>query len=129
MDLHIRGEKGQQVIEVFVDAERPVTADLCSLLSREVRALIAAHHAVYGSYRLTVSSPGIDRPLKHAWQYPKHVGRLMAVRVADPAGDRYVSGTLVAADESGVRLRQEAGAEEIAVPFDSIRDARVKAPW
>jgi ribosome maturation factor RimP len=51
---------------VQVMTERPdgtMTIDDCEAVSRELSPVLDVHDPIVGSYRLEVSSPGIDRPL------------------------------------------------------------------
>src|SRR5664279_4244237 len=86
VDYGVRGERGTRVIEVFVDSETGVTTELCSSISRAITAAADEEHIVQDGYRLEVSSPGIDRPLRFPWQYAKHVGRKIALSVHSDQG-------------------------------------------
>ena len=129
IDLVLRGDPRRPVVEVFVDAEGAVTTDLCGEISRRIAAGIDAGGFLAESYRLEVSSPGIDRPLQHQWQYPKHIGRDVCVKVQPEGGTAYeVRGTLRAMAETGVQVRTAEG-EEVQIPFTAIRETKVMPPW
>jgi ribosome maturation factor RimP len=129
IDLTLHGGRHSTLVEVFIDAEEPVTTDLCSLVSREVGRMIDARSLVTGSYRLVVSSPGLGRPLKFPWQYKKHLGRTMSVTFDSSEGKRQVVGTLAQVDEVGIVLQTESSEEGTRVRFESIAEAKVKIPW
>jgi ribosome maturation factor RimP len=95
-------------------------------VSREVSAAIDAANLILGRYRLDVSSPGIDRPLKYAWQYPKHIGRLFRVKVRT---GEVIEGSLIAASEEGIRLQVKGKSDPVDVAHEAIVEARVPAPW
>ena len=42
---------------------------------------------IEGSFRLDVSSPGVDFPLKFDWQYVRNIGRLLMLRYKDDNGE------------------------------------------
>jgi ribosome maturation factor RimP len=129
IDLVLRGDPRRPVVEVFVDAEGAVTTDLCSEISRRIAAGIDAGGFLSSAYRLEVSSPGIERPLKYHWQYRKHMGRDLQVKVQTAEGTpAEVRGTLIAADEEGIQLRTQRG-EEVRVLFAAIRETKVMPPW
>jgi len=117
------------VLEVFIDAESPVTIEQCTEISRNLSGVIEGARMLASAYRLEVSSPGIDRPLQHAWQYPKHVGRKVQVTVRGPEGSRKVVGVLTAADAEGVAVIAGPGDEAVRVAFSDIREALVLPPW
>jgi ribosome maturation factor RimP len=127
IDLVVRGEGNQPVVEVFVDSPREVTSELCATLSRGIADMIEARNLIHGAYRLTVSSPGIDRPLKFAWQYGKHIGRSLQIRVRTGESIERVAGKLISANEREILL--DRGQHRAAYPLDQIVEARVKLPW
>ncbi len=129
IELVVRGTRGKTLIEIFIDAEQGVTSDLCSDVSREASLLIDRSGWIQGSYRLDVSSPGIGRPLKFAWQYKKHVGRTLAVKVLSPGGTVEHTGRLSSVGESGIRLETAKGGAPQEFPFESLSEAVVRSPW
>jgi ribosome maturation factor RimP len=129
IDLVVRGDPRRPVVEVYVDAEGAVTTELCSDISRKIAAGIDAGGFLASAYRLEVSSPGIERPLKFQWQYCKHIGRDLRVKVQVPGGaPREMVGTLLAADDAGVRVRAATG-EEMQVLFADVLETKVMPPW
>jgi ribosome maturation factor RimP len=129
IDLVIRGDRGRQVIEVFIDAEQGVTTDLCAEVSREVSAAIDQANLLTGAYRLDVSSPGIDRPLRYPWQYRKHTGRRVEVKYRIGDQVQMIDGTLSSVGETAVAVKTKSLSEPIEIPFESIVEARIPAPW
>lgn len=129
VDLMIRGTRGRAVIEVYIDAREVVTPELCSEVSRDVAELIDRSGWIQGSYRLDVSSPGIERPLKYPWQYGKHVGRLLSVTLRSAGGPEKKVGTLIAADDAGIVLDPGKGKPAETISFDDLEEVVVKAPW
>jgi ribosome maturation factor RimP len=129
IDLVIRGEKGSRVLQVFVDTETGVTLDQCTTISRTLSETISRTNLVPGSYRLEVSSPGADRPLKYSWQYGKHIGRPFRVKRRTAAGTTTVEGTLSSAEESEITLDNGGSGGTVCVPYREIVEARVVTPW
>lgn len=129
IDLLVHGESGRPLVEIFVDAEGPVTTDLCAEISRRIAAGIESGTFLAESFRLEVSSPGIERPLRHDWQYRKHAGRDLRVTLntsGGPAGE--MRGTLLGVDAEGIRLRVPKG-DETHVSFAAIHESKVMPPW
>lgn len=75
IDVNLRGNDRHRIIEIFVDGEKSVSADDLALLSKNINDEIEKRNIVEGSYRLDVSTPGVDRPLKFLKQYQKHIKR------------------------------------------------------
>ncbi len=75
IDVAFRGQKNSKVIEVYIDRKEKLSVEDCALISREINELIEKENLISESYRLDVSSPGTDKPLKYLDQYYKHIGR------------------------------------------------------
>jgi ribosome maturation factor RimP len=129
IELVVRGDRHQTVMEVFIDSEVGVTTDFCSRISREISTLMRTEQLVPRETRLVVSSPGIDRPLRFGWQYRKHLGR--ELRVKSKKGEEIIDQTarLLSVDESGITLQSNKNSEPVLMAFDTILEARVQAPW
>ena len=116
-----------------VMAERPdtrqLTIDDCSDLSRRLSDLLDAEEAagrdpIEGSYRLEVSSPGIDRPLTRARDYADWAGHEARLKLAETLqGAKQVSGVIEGIDNNIVSIATPKGVRE--VPFESIASAKL----
>jgi ribosome maturation factor RimP len=79
VDLNMRGEGGTTVLEVFVDTDKGITADECATVSRSLSVEIERQSIFTGRYRIEVSSPGLERPLKLERQFRKNIGRQLKI--------------------------------------------------
>ena len=82
-----------------VMAERPDTRQLdltdCEAISRRLSDWLDTNDPIEGSYRLEVSSPGIDRPLTRLKDYADWAGHDARISVAEPReGRKQFSGTI-----------------------------------
>ena len=123
--VRVTGRDGRRVINVFVDGDAGAPIDDLAEMSRELGFLIDAEDLVRGSYRLNVSSPGVDRPLHLPRQFPKHVGRTLSVRLRGE--DATVVGALSHATGEGIVLDTPEGPTTLA--YDDFEEARVTLPW
>ena len=126
VEVDVKGFQGSRVVSVYVDSPGGAGSDDLAQLSRSLGFTLDTEDLVKGRYRLDVSTPGADRPLVDARQYPRHVGRQLAVTF-EAGADQLVTaqGELTAADDDGITL--DGHAEPIS--YDSIREARVQLPW
>jgi ribosome maturation factor RimP len=129
IELEIRGEGKGKNVEVFIDAEQAVTTAMCSETSKLVEQIVDSHALIKGSYRITVSSPGIARPLKFPWQYAKHVGRDLEITRNTGEGTQSIIGKLETVTSSDIVLATGKAGEKVQIPFTEIVEARVRAPW
>jgi ribosome maturation factor RimP len=117
-----------------VMAEKPETRQLdlgdCETISRRLSDIFdqlesEGRDPVEGSYRLEVSSPGIDRPLTRLKDYDDWSGHEARITLAEPQdGRKQVSGTLKGA-EGGVVHVLGKDDKDYAVPFSSIASAKL----
>ena len=110
-------------------AERPDTRQLdiadCEAISRRLSDWLDANDPIEGSYRLEVSSPGIDRPLTRLKDYSDWSGYDARLTLAEPRdGRKQFTGILLGADGEQVRLTDKEGREH-QLPFSDISSAKL----
>ena len=112
-----------------VMAERPETRQLditdCERISRRLSEMFDADDPIDGSYRLEVSSPGIDRPLTRLKDFADWTGHEARIALTEPSeGRKQYSGTLAGVDGDTVKLEGKDG-KAYAVPFSAISSAKL----
>jgi ribosome maturation factor RimP len=112
-----------------VMAERPdtrqLTLDDCARLSRRLSDLLDEQDPIEESYRLEVSSPGIDRPLTRLSDYDDWKGHEARIHPHEPFnGRKQLSGDLIGVDGETVRIDVK-GLGETVIPFSAIRNAKL----
>ncbi|MBK6913821.1 MAG: hypothetical protein IPH11_09205 [Ignavibacteriales bacterium] len=123
IDLILRGNESKRIIEVYIDGEVIVTADTLAAISREIDDRIYKEELISGSYRLDVSTPGVERPLKYLQQYVKHIGRKMQMKVNLNGGEKEFTGKLLRIEESNLFFEIEN--VESLIKFEQIISAKV----
>lgn len=134
VDLEFKREGRAWALRFFVDKEGGVTLDDCADFSREIDALLEVEDLIPAAYRLEVSSPGLDRPLKKADDFRRFAGRLVKIKTRDkmdPDGRGHERktffGELLGLEGETVRLRQTDGrGGEVALPLDGIEKANLE---
>jgi ribosome maturation factor RimP len=112
-----------------VMAERADTRQLditdCEKISRALSDMLDLADPIDGSYRLEVSSPGIDRPLTRRKDYTDWAGHEARITLAEPRdGRKQFTGNLQGIDGDTVTLRAKDG-QAYALPFDQISSAKL----
>jgi ribosome maturation factor RimP len=118
---------------VQIMAERPdgtMGIEDCEAASRALSPVLDAADPIDGSYRLEISSPGIDRPLARRSDFDRYAGHVAQVEMLVPIdGRRRFRGELAGTEGDSVRLRvAEATAKEpveISLRIDDIMEARL----
>lgn len=125
IDVVFRGQGNSRVIEVFIDDEKNLNVEKCADVSRKIVSVLNKEEDLDFNFRLDVSSPGVDRPLKFLQQYPKHIGRQFEVHFIDENDvDKNFLGKLKEVD--GEDLIFVTGKNEIKLNFNKITKAKVK---
>jgi len=112
-----------------VMAERADTRQLdlsdCERISRRLSEILDEKDPVEGSYRLEVSSPGIDRPLTRLADFDDWKGHEARITLSEPIdGRKQFSGELLGLEGDTVRLAARDG-RDYALPFSAIHSAKL----
>jgi ribosome maturation factor RimP len=121
IDLIVRGTESSRVIEVFIDGEKNISAEECALVSREISKQIDEKELLK-SYRLDVSSPGVDRPLIYLNQFPKHLNRLFEIEFSASGTASVFKGKLISIEDEVLTFQSN---KEIKIKFPDIVKAKV----
>lgn len=122
IDLSIRGDQRKRVIEIFVDSAKNVSADDLAELSRKINDILSEDEEI-GNYRLDVSTPGIDRPLKFIEQYPKNINRNFELEYKFGEEVRKIKAKLISVN--GNELTFNDGKNEFLINHNQIIKAKV----
>jgi len=112
-----------------VMAERPDTRQLdlsdCEKISRRLSDVLDLCDPIEGSYRLEVSSPGIDRPLTRLKDYADWTGYEARISLKDQRdGRKQFSGSIEGTEGDQVKLTDKTGHTHV-LPFSEISSAKL----
>lgn len=100
-----KGHGGRLMLKVIADRRRDsLTIDDCVHLTRQIQYLIQEKKLLNEDFRLEVSSPGLDFPLREEWQFTKNLGRLLKVSISGERGPREINGRLTSVDTDVITL-------------------------
>lgn len=122
------GGKSDPTLQIM--AEKPDTRQLdlsdCEVISRRLSDVLDEKDPIEGSYRLEVSSPGIDRPLTRLADFEDWKGHEARIALAEPLnGRKQFSGTLRGAGEGNVVHLAGKDGHDYVIPFASIHSAKL----
>jgi len=117
---------------VQIMAERPdgtMPIEDCEAASRALSPVLDVADPIEGSYRLEISSPGIDRPLVRRSDFDRYAGHVAQVEMQVPIdGRRRFRGELRGADGDCVRLSfadTEKDRVDVLLPINDIAEAKL----
>lgn len=104
VDARMSGGK-VPALQIFIDKPGGVNVDDCAVVSRKLEKVLDENDVIKGSYKLEVSSPGIERPLVKSKDYLKYVGSKAKVKTKYKIeNQKNFVGTIVGADDEQVTL-------------------------
>lgn len=136
LELGLRGQGRGRVLNVVLDAEEPVEADVVEEVSKDLSRALDEADPVAGSYTLEVSTPGLSRPLHTRRDFRRQRGHEVAIVRTEAAGSgsdgepeptSSVQGVVVDADDEAVVLDVDGG--QVRVPLSEVVRGKVVLPW
>lgn len=111
------------ILSILVDGDNGIAISDCVAISRHVGFHLEEENTIEQAYRLEVSSPGIDTPLKSIRQFQKNINRSLKIKLIDGT---IREGKLLSADDSGITIQEivkEKGKKAITIEsFIKITD-------
>jgi ribosome maturation factor RimP len=118
---------------VQIMAERPdgtLAIEDCEAASRALSPVLDVTDPIEGSYRLEMSSPGIDRPLVRRSDFDRYAGHVAHIEMSAPIdGRRRFRGQLLGTEGNGARVRVAADAKteggDVLLPIADMSEAKL----
>lgn len=128
VELVIRGNPNSPLIQFFVDRNSGITVDDCAELSRMISDVLdSLEDLELKSYRLDVSSPGLDRLLVTARDFRKNIGREVTMTIKDNERIQKLQGVITRVN--GMSIYLDVNNNNIGVSTSSIIKAKIKLKW
>ena len=128
-DAHWGGSGQDGLLRLMIDRPGGVTIADCERVSHAVSAVLDAYDPIAGNYRLEISSPGAERPLRHADDWPPAIGRRVNVRYRDGESEIVIEGKLRVVETETIELETRVGkgprTRRSQVPRAAITAARI----
>ena len=126
------GTARRPLLDVRIDRRdgTKVTIDDCANVSRALEPQLDASGMVSDQYVLEVSSPGVERPLRHADDWRRFVGRRASVS-GQVVGGRIEGDILALEGDEGnhVAVLRDSKGREHRVPLSEVKEARLVFVW
>lgn len=127
VDVLVRRGGTPWLVRVTIDTpagDGRVSIERCADVSREIETVLDAADAIAASYRLEVSSPGLDRVLAREKDFEAARGSRVQVETRRPLeGRRRFKGLLLGFDDRVARV--DVDGAEYGIPFDEVAKAKV----
>lgn len=111
-DVEFIKEYGNWVLTVYIDREGGVDLDDCEKVSRLIDPLLDEADPIEQAYYLSVSSVGVDRPLKKDKDFLRNIGNIITVKLYAPLnGKKEFKGALKSFDAKEFTIVEDKGGE------------------
>ena len=117
---------------VQIMAERPdgsMVVEDCETISRALSPVFDMADLIERTYRLEISSPGIDRPLVRKSDFDRYAGHVVKIESEMPIeGRKRFRGLLLGTEGDAARVRQDSEAgdtAEILLPIGEMSEAKL----
>ncbi|MBV8526831.1 MAG: ribosome maturation factor RimP [Candidatus Dormibacteraeota bacterium] len=133
VDVRWSGRGHGAVLRVIIDRAGGVTLDDCERVSNAASAVLDAADPIPSAYRLEVSSPGAERPLRSVEDWRNALGRRVNVRLRSGDGERVLEGTLLSlsiqpaevAGSAELEMRERHKRRTETISLDDLIAARI----
>ena len=139
-DVQLQREAIGWVVRVIIDrpprnigaesdkCDETVNINDCQRLSREVSAVLDVEFSFDQAYTLEVSSPGLDRQLRHLVDCRRFEGRLAKFVTSDPVdGQQHLSGRIIGVEDACSDGMEGDGRG--VVVLETLRHKKHRIPW
>lgn len=125
VDVTFTKEGSRFILRIFIDKPEGVTIDDCEHLSKRLSTLLDEHDPITQPYYLEVSSPGLDRPLKHDRDFERFQGHTVTIHsFAAIDGRKRFTGILLGIRDNQILI--DLGTDGIvSIPRQNISQARL----
>jgi ribosome maturation factor RimP len=135
-DVTLHREGGQQILRVTLDrpgpsasAEESVSITDCEQVSQELGTILDVEDLFSARFTLEVSSPGLDRPLRHADDFRRFEGRLAKIVTREPINRQTAFAGRLRGLEGGDVLFESEGGKIVRLPLALISRARLEVEF
>ena len=129
VDIELTGNRSQQLIRIFIQKPEGILLSDCVAVSRELGELFDDKNVIENSYRLEVSSPGIERPLRKVQDFERYVGHRVRIRLkSKQEGKRRIVGKIVEVDDNMIRIISKNG-QKASFSLADITKANLDVDW
>jgi ribosome maturation factor RimP len=128
VDVQWSGHGRGAVLRLTIDrTDGGVTLDDCEHASNAASAVLDVYDPIDHSYRLEVSSPGAERPIRSAEGWTAAVGRRVNVRLRDGDAELVLEGRLVtvAGTQAEIEVRDRRAGRVVGFDLGAVLAARI----
>ena len=121
IDVNEKFESG--FIRVVVDSEDTITLDDTTALTRRLLKSDEFNDRYPDGCRIEITTPGLDYPLKYAYQFKKNINRKVNIRFRKDDKLDAINCKILSADDDTVMVKHRNS--DIPISYNQIKDAKL----
>ena len=121
IDVNEKFESG--FIRIVVDSEDIITLDDTTALTRRLLKSDEFNDRYPDGCRIEITTPGLDYPLKYAYQFKKNINRKVNIRFRRDNKLDAINCKILSADDDTVMVKHRNS--DIPISYNQIKDAKL----
>ena len=127
-DVEYVKEGADMILRITIDSHEGIGIEDCEKVSRAIDPIIDEADPIEVSYRLEVSSPGVERVLTRPEHFDACMGDVVDVRLYAPLdGRKQLTGTLSAADRDSITVTENGS--DTVLPRSAVAKVSTVFEW
>ena len=110
-------------VRVIIDSVSPVTLSDTALLTHKLINSVEFNNRYPNGCRIEITTPGVDIPLKEAYQFQKNVNKNIKIRYRIDNKTESIKCRIISANEKSIFVNYLKS--EFSIPYDQIEHAKV----
>lgn len=129
-DVEVAGSGRNRVVRIYIDKPEGISHADCELISEQVGTVLDVEDVVPGaSYHLEVSSPGLERRLRHEGDFRRFAGSKARIVLREPLEGQKRWEAVIGNVEDGWIVLETTSGKTIRVRMEQIEKANLKFEW
>ena len=122
--INVHGDINTGYVRITLDGEKNISLKDTSKMTKFLKKSVDFIDLFPKGYRLEVTSPGLDSPLKFPFQFRKNIGRKINITLDDKFNNSSLEAFIKDANESHLFLVVHK--ENLKIEYESIIVAKIK---
>ena len=122
--IDLREDDRRTMLDCVIDAEKPVDLNLTTSISKDIHKSGILEKSYPKGMSLSVSSVGIDAPIKEAYQFKKNINKSISVSTIKDGKVYSIKAVIIDVKDDYVEIKRE-GFDNEFVPIAEIVHAKL----
>tara|TARA_B100000700_G_scaffold230985_1_gene255564 strand:+ start:848 stop:1291 length:444 start_codon:yes stop_codon:yes gene_type:complete len=122
--IDLKEDPRSRTLNCVIDAESPVDLNLTTSISKEIHKSGIIEKSYPTGMSLSVSSVGIDAPIKEKYQYKKNINKSISIRMIKNGRSYSFKALIVDVKDDCVEIKRK-GFDNELIPIEAIDHAKL----